>query len=288
MVLSQFPIHAGQTWSQKVFEADNIWAKVEAALNNAGVELPKTPRRPDVRMILNNNTGKTIQFLNPGNHSGEKQEFIPGVDTGDGTAAMIMLAGDTLDEQFANAQKLIEQYGLAETGLTAEFARNMGHAVADGLMVEAYGPAPFEGQASRLEPLHWAGSDIEPVIGQNAAYGARAPEMETVMRSEIAIFVKGSNTTPEKMEMEGICIAVSKHWQTGDISTRPIVPSVAQDFYGEHYTSMPIVELDTEGNVSSIDLNNGQPKIFLNDPSKNSPYAEGDRPDMYGDALDCQ
>lgn len=271
MVSDKFPIHAGQTWSQKVFEADKIWSQVEAALNDAGLELPKTPRRPDVRIILNNTTGETIKFLNPGDHSGEKEETIPGVDEEKGaTAVMIMPAGETLEDQYANAQTLVEQYDLAENGLTAEFARNIGQAVNDGLIVEAYGPAPFEGQASRLEPLHWGNSDIEPVIAENAAYGARAPEQETVMRSELAIFIKGTGTTPEKMEMDGMCIAVSKHWQTQEISTRPIAPSVAKDFYGEHYDGMPVVELDAEGNVAAIDLNNGSPVIYLDDPSVSS------------------
>lgn len=265
MVSDQFPINASQTWSQKVFVADNVWAQVKKALHNAGVELPKTPRRPDVRMILNNATGKTIQFLNPGDHSGEKQEFIPG-DGDKGTAAMLMLGGKTLEEQQANAAALDAKYGLAEKGLTPQFAAALAFETEAGLVREAYGPAPFEGQASRLVSLDWGNANIEPFQDGNVAYGARAPEMEAVMRSELAIFVKGSNTTPEKMEMEGICIAISSDWKTGVESTRPIVPSVAKEYYGEHYPTIPVVELDADGNVASIDLRRGQPVIYLDDP----------------------
>lgn len=263
---TSLPFNAGQTWSQKVFEADHIWAQVEQALKNAGAELPKTPRRPDIRIILNNTTGKTLQFLNPGDHSGEKQEFIPG--TGDQTAVMIMPGGTTLAEQYANAKLLDEKYGLSEKGLSEEFVRAMAKETQAGTLLEAYGPAPFEGQAARLAGLEWSGNTITPVIEGNIAYGARPPEKQSVFRSEIAIFIKGTSTTPEKMEMEGMCVAVTSDWQTGLVSTRPIVPSVAKDFYGDHYRNMPTVELDTEGNLASIDLKNGKPKIYLNDPAR--------------------
>ena len=266
---SDFPINNGQTWSQKVLAGDEIWAQVKEALDNAGLELPKTPRRPDVSLIVDNSTGQTIQFLNPGDHSGEKAENIPG--TGDKCAAMIMLGGDTLDEQYANAKDLDEKYGLSEHGLTQEFAKAMAAESAAGVLLEAYGPAPFEGQASRLEPLQWGNSEVDPVISEKAAYGARAPEMETVMRSELAIFVQCEGKTAEKMEMEGMCIAVSSDWKTGEISTRPIVPSVAKDFYGDHFANMPVVEVDVEGNVASIDLKNGTPVLYLDDPYGDAP-----------------
>lgn len=269
MVSDTFPINSGQSWSQKVLAADNIWRQVKQALEAAGQELPKTPRRPDVRMILNNNTGEMVQFLNPGDHSGQKQEFIPG-DGDKGTAAMLMLGGDTLEKQQANAAALDAKYNLSENGLTPEFAAALSQEAEAGLVREAYGPAPFEGQASRLVSLAWGDASIEPHQDGHVAYGARAPEMETVMRSEMAVFVHGTGTTPEKMEMEGICIAVSSDWQTGKISTRPIVPSVAQEYYGEHYSGIPVVELDVEGNVASIDLKNGTPVIYLDDPRGSS------------------
>ena len=267
-MVSDFPINDGQTWSQKVLKADDIWAQVKEALENSAVELPETPRRPDVRMILNNTSGETIQFLNPGNHSGEKQEFIPS-DGEKGTAAMLMLHGDTMEEQQANAAVLDEKYGLAVNGLTKEFAAALGQET--DLVREAYGPAPFEGQASRLVPLQWGASNIEPHVEGNVAYGARAPEQETVMRSELAIFVKCEGKTPEKMEMDGMCIAVSVDWETKKESTRPIVPSVAREYYGEHYSAIPVIELDVEGNVASIDLKNGTPVIHLDDPYDDVP-----------------
>lgn len=274
------PFNAGQTWSQKVFEADHIWTQLEQALKNAGAELPKTPRRPDVRMILNNTSGETVQFLNPGDHSGEKQEFIPA--TGDKTSVMIMLAGETLEEQYANARLLDETYSLSTKGLTPEFASVIAAEAQAGRILEAYGPAPFEGQASKLVDLNWGQTAITPVTAGNVAYGARAPEQERVLRTEIAIFIKGSSTTPEKMEMDGMCIAIASDWQTGATSTRPIAPSVAKGFYGEHYSKIPVVELDTEGNIASIDLKNGKPKIYADAPKiERSSGHDNHRDDTY-------
>lgn len=267
-MVSDFPIDDAQTWSQKVLAADNIWAQVKEALEDAGVELPKTPRRPDVRMILNNVSGETIQFLNPGNHSGEKQEFIPS-DGDKGTAAMLMLHGETMEEQQANAATLNEKYGLAANGLTKEFATALMQEA--NLVREAYGPAPFEGQASRLVPLQWGNSNVEPHVDGNVAYGARDPEQESVMRAELAIFIKCEGKTPEKIEMDGICIAVSSDWETGEESTRPIVPSVAREYYGEHYACIPVIELDTEGNLASVNLKNGTPVIYFDDPYGDTP-----------------
>ena len=57
------------------------------------ITLPMTPRRPDLRLILNNKSGIDQVFKNPGDHS-SKAEVIPA--EGDNTAAMIMLVGDTL------------------------------------------------------------------------------------------------------------------------------------------------------------------------------------------------
>lgn len=279
MASDAFPINSTQTWSQKTLAADDIWAQVKTALEAVGQELPKTPRRPDVRMILNNNSGETVKFLNPGDHSGQKEETIPGVDAGKGTAAMLMLHGDTMEEQQANAAALDKKYGLAEKGLTAEFAAALGQETA--LVREAYGPAPFEGQAGRLVDLQWGASHIAPHVNGNVAYGARNPEEETVFRGELTIFVQCEGKTPEKMEMDGMCIAVSVDWQTKAESTRPIVPSVAREYYGEHYTNIPVVELDVDGNVASIDLKNGQPVIYLDESDYEedaSPVYEGPGP----------
>ena len=264
MVRDAFPVHAGQTWSQKVFEADSIWAQVQKILENSGRALPKTPRRPDVRLIVDNKTGAEIQFLNPGDHSAEKPEIIPG--SGEKTATMVMLGGDTLEDQLRNAQDLDAKYHLSSRGLTKEFAIALSAEAEAGIVLEAYGPAPFSGQAAKLEPLKWGDSEIDAVVDGSVAYGARPPEMETVMRSELAIFVKGTGTTPEQMDIEGICVAVASDWQTGAISTRPIAPSVAKGFYGEHYAGIPVVELDVDGNVASIDLKDGAPAIVLSEP----------------------
>lgn len=52
-------------------------------------------------------------------------------------------------------------------------------------------------------------------------------------------------------------IAVSKDWQTGGETTRPIVPSVAKEFYGRYFDTMPVVSLHPNGRVMTIDLKNG-------------------------------
>lgn len=80
MTNSQFEFEffqPNETWQDKVLDADFMWAKLENVLNGAGKKLPSTPRRPDVRMIVNNISGEEIEFRNPGDHSGSKPERIP-------------------------------------------------------------------------------------------------------------------------------------------------------------------------------------------------------------------
>ena len=99
-----------QNWSEKVFQADIIWEQVKTALAQTNTTLAPTPRRPDVRMIINNISDEVITFQNPGQHS-DKLETIP--STGESTAAMAMMAGETLTDQHLNAFTLYNRFNLA-------------------------------------------------------------------------------------------------------------------------------------------------------------------------------
>jgi hypothetical protein len=247
------------SWKEKVVSADNIWSQVSNILSPYNIELPQTPRRPDVRLIVNNTSGLDQVFRNPANHANDRAERIPGA--GDNTAAMIMVAGETLEEQHKNARTLFEKYDLGNKGLSPEL---VGAIVADrvgGLVKEAYGPAPFAGQSSKLAPLDWKKSDggvlaIAPVFGQAASYGARPATSETAFNTLVHVFVQGTKTTPELIESSGMVIALSKD-SGGNISTRPIVASVAREIYGEGFNKMPQVVVHPDGYVTKIDLRNG-------------------------------
>lgn len=267
------PFDNNQTWAQRVLRADDIWAQVEDALQQAGENLPETLRRPDVRLILDNVSGQQLQFLNPGDHSKGQPEIIPA--SGDNRAVMVMVAGQTLDEQMKNAHTLVERFELSAKGCSIDFAYALGTDKTEGLVTEAYGPAPYKGQADKLVSVDWGTEDgqhttIEPVKGDVCSYGARAATSEKVFRSEIVIFVQGTGTVPEQVENEGMCIVVESDWQTGVVRTRPIVPSVARGFYGQHFDVMPKVTVNPEGYVQSIDL--GNDKVINVAPP---PVAEG-------------
>lgn len=251
------PFNDGQTWSQKVLEADEIYMQVKNILAAEGKELPASPRRPDVRLIINNMSGRYILFLNPGDHSKKMPETIP--PHGKERAAMVMLKGNTLEEQAANAKELVEIFDLADKGLTRKFAKALGTKKTGHLVAEAYGPAPFADQTAELVPLKWQKEDkttveIAAVVEKGCAYGVRAAKDEKVFMTEIVLFVKGTNTTPESIENAGMYIAVSSDWKTGVEMTRPIVPSVAKEFYGAYLENIPTVTVTPEGRVLKIDL----------------------------------
>ena len=250
----------GQSWQDKVLEGDAIWGQVKSMLDAQGLSLPQTPRRPDVRMIVSNVSGEEIRFHNPGDHSGSKEEVIPG--TGDKTAVMIMVKGKTLTEQAANAQELFKLYDLGAEGLSARFVEDLKSGKLADYIDEAYGPAPFEQQASKLVDVTWKAGDgtsstVTPVNGANAAFGARAATKEAVFLAQFQIYVKGTGTTPELAEGYGMNIAVSSDWQTGAESTRPIVPQVAKTYYGEFFDEIPSVVVHPDGAIKQIDLKNG-------------------------------
>lgn len=254
----ELPFNENQTWKQKEISADSIWAQVQRILDNAGKNLPTTPRRPDVRVIVRNISGREINFLNPGDYTGGKQEKIPA-----GEAAMIMPQGISLGDQRAHAKALAEEYDLGRKGLSQEFVDAIGSGKANQFLKEAYGPTQFDGQVSKLSPVTWDNSDtvIDPVIEENCAYGARNPEKEMVFETSFVVYVAGTNTSAEKTSDANICIAVSKHWETGEISTRPINTEMAKWFYGLGLNRMPNVSVDIEGNVLSVDLKDGTPLL---------------------------
>jgi hypothetical protein len=257
-------LHKGLTWQDKTLLADEIYAQLQSLLGTQNIELPTTPRRPDVRMILNNVSGATQRFYNPGNHSGDHMEEIKGA--GDKTAAMMMLKGDTLEEQYANAEKLYQEFNLGAKGLSPELLKSLSRPAVYTKMDEMYGPAPFKEQSEKLVPLNWLNNNgsesvIKPVFGEACSFGVRPATKETVFLAKVPIYMKGTGTVPELLEADGICIAVSKHWETGEISTRPIVPSVAKGYYGAHFDSMPVVTIHPEHGVSMVNLRNGTDPI---------------------------
>jgi hypothetical protein len=264
-----------KSWREKVIKADEVWAQIKVLLDKNGVALPATPRRPDVRLIVENVSGSDIQFLNPGDHSGTKQEAIPG--TGDKKAVMVMVRGATLDEQYKNAKTLYETYDLGVKGMSEEFMKALRSGKLSALIDEAYGPAPFKDQSEKLVDVAWAISDtlcatIRPQKGAAASYGARAATNETVFLAKFDIYVQGTATTSELVESDGMCIAISSGWKIKAETTRPIVPSVAQVYYGAHFGGMPAVKVGLDGTVEKIDLKNGT-VITPYDDAKKPPAA---------------
>lgn len=243
-----------QSWPDKVLRGDDILQQVTALLAAHGKTLPQTPRRPDVRLIVENVSGDAFSFQNPGDHS-NKPERIP--SSGDATAVMIMLKGDTLDAQQRNAKTLCDTYHLDALGLTGAFIDDMAAGKLGGLVAEAYGPAPFAAQAERLIDLDWemsggTHSKIPAHKGAHAAYGARAATLETVFLAKVRIYVQGTGTTPELVEGDGMAIAVDTK-ADGMQTTRPIAPSVARTYYGAHADTLPQVAVDPDGHVISVD-----------------------------------
>ena len=251
-----FNVFAGKNWQDKVLDADALWAQIKQALATRQQELPTTARRPDVRLIVENLGDTPVTFKNPGDHSGGKEEVIPA----DGTkrAAMIMIKGATLAEQHANAQTVYDRYQLGDNGLSAEFVRDLSSGALSHLIDEAYGPAPLGEQASKLVDVTWqdsATSDaatITPVKGTAAAFGARAATQEKVFIAQFHIYVKGTGTTPEMIEGGSIAVAVASDWQTGVETTRPIAPSVARTYYGQHFDSIPVAAVHPDGMVKDV------------------------------------
>ena len=274
------PFEGPQSWKEKVISADRIWNQVRAALKDRGLELPQTPRRPDVRLILNNISGMDKVFRNPGDHANSKAELVPA--SGDKTAAMVMINGDSLTEQHDNAHRLFKTFDLGTEGLSDAFVRALKKDCGFGLVDEAYGPAPYAGQVDKLVRVSWQDEDgkittIDPVKGIAGSFGARAATDESVFVIDFDLFVKGTGTTAELIEGPHMAVAISQDWQTGAESTRPIVPSVAATYYGGHFEHVPVVHVTPQGYVRSIDLKNGT-VVNLAPPKR---YAAGPK-NMFG------
>lgn len=251
-----FNAFAGKNWQDKVLDADALWAQIKQGLTARGQELPATPRRPDVRLIVQNIGDAPVTFKNPGDHSGGKEEVIP--SDGAKRAAMIMIKGATLAEQHANAQTLYDRYQLGDNGLSAAFVRDLSSGALSHLVDEAYGPAPLAEQAGKLVDVTWQDSaaataqTITPVKGSAAAFGARAATQEKVFIAQFHIYVKGTGTTPEMIEGGSIAVAVASDWQTGAETTRPLAPSVARTYYGQHFDSIPVAAVHPDGMVKDV------------------------------------
>lgn len=235
---------------------------MESLLARDGLTLPEIQRRPDMRLIVENTSGSEIQFFNPGDHSRSKPEVIPA--DGPRRAVMVMVSGFTLPQQLDTAKLLFAHYRLGETGLSGAFLKDLQSGSlshpAYRLVREAYGPAPFAEESQRLTDVSWQeqGADlltVRPCRAAHAAYGLREAVTEKAFLAEFPVFVQGSATTPEQVESDGMVIAVSVHPQTGRAATRPIVPSVAREFYGPEYEKLPVVTVDPDGAVLEVCIN---------------------------------
>lgn len=241
-------------------------------------DIPKTARAPDVRVIAVNTLAVPVVFKNPAAYSAEIEPISPG------EAAMIMPAGDTLEEQYTNARALVSKLNVAEEGLGPVVAALRMKDPESVHIAQAYGPAPFEGQAKRLETLNWMNADgsgitIEPEKNSVYAIGARKPAEETVVLLRLPIDSKitalqgiadekGARTNAERFaqisdEYKAIVLGIepiSKDGKpTGEFFFRPIAIDTAQKFYGDGFNQMPVMRLDTHGRLSFLQLKPQEP-----------------------------
>lgn len=250
----------GKTWTEKVLSGDALWQQVKKLLEANGATLPATPRRPDLRLICDNISSQTLEFKNPGDHS-SKHETIPA--TGDSTAVMMMIKGDTLADQHRNAQTLVKRYGLATKGFTQELINDMAAGKLSDLIAEAYGPAPFSAQADKLKSVAWPTADgvvqnIDPEFYQAAAFGVGPATQETVFLVDIPMAVHGTGTVAERLESAGIAVAVSTDAQ-GQDRTRPIAASVARGYYGGYFESIPVAVASPSGEIHTLKMRKPAP-----------------------------
>lgn len=241
--------------------------------------------------------GITQELLND-LESGALDEYAAKIS---GTAAMIMLKGETLAERQANAQLIEDTYSITENGLSKDFLEDLKNGALSEYAAEAYGPAPLEKQANKLDDVSWqnhdgSSIDVTPVKGEHGAFGARPPADETVFAVRIpadenaTVDVKGTDTSAEHMLDTGdgyktIYVGVDpvrdpdNDWQpTGEVTTKPISPDVAQDFYGQYLANIPVAHLDKSGMLRKFELNPAQPDTdpkLVNNPLDNGPGGGG-------------
>jgi hypothetical protein len=240
--------------SKVELSGDALLAQIRAMQEQSQESPSKTPRRPDVRGVVVNTTGEQIQFFNPGKHS-DKPETIQA-----GEACMIMFQGATPAEQMENAVQLFAIYDL-HNGVNQAFIDELGNGNASSMIAECYGPEKnYQGAADKLKDVTWTDVDgaettIAPSKGVAGAFGVRPPAEEEVyqIKTSSAVFdaaLAGTNTVAENFENGRMFLAVGSDWQTGRISTRPIVPSRAKEFYGSHVVDIPTYVVDASGALS--------------------------------------
>lgn len=253
-----------------------------------GKDLPATARRPDMRLIVRNSGAEDIQFKNPGGHAAALERIPPN------EAAMVMLKGNTLEAQQLNAAKLDKLYSLSEKGMSPQFLDDLKSGNLSDYIAEAYGPAPLEAQAKRLETTRWVNADgtnidINPVKGENAAYGVRPASKEQVfmvkLDGDAPATLQGTGTSAERFYKGAdgnnyIAVAVAKDGATGEIRTRPIAPDVAKQYYGDGFKDIPVLEMDKTGKVSSIDTAPHIKTVSQNAELKAASIAES-KPKLY-------
>ncbi len=259
----------GASWPEKVFQADALWSEVSKLLMIYKTALPSTLRRPDVRLVVENISGVDISFLNPANHTNGKPEHIPA--EGDLRAAMLMMKGASLSDQYKKAHDLVVEFNLATEGISTKFLTALRSGVLQNEIQEAYGPASFSDQMARLEDVIWVdhqgeSKQITPLLGLHAAFGARAATHENVFLVDCPMSVEGTQTTPESISSEGICVAVTIDPHSGAHTTKPIAVDVAKTYYGEYFYYMPVAIITPNGEVRELRLPQKQqagPKVSL-------------------------
>lgn len=243
------------SWPTRIVLGDAVWKEIDAIMSDTEQRIDPVDRAPDVRLIVKNNTKETLAFLNPGNHSGGASEQIP--CKGDNNAAMIMLTGNTLEAQYNQANDLVATYSLDTKGLTAEFCAAISNGQLNAAVKEAYGPAPFDGQAGKLRDLLWsdaAGKSLNIAVLKSdfCAVGARPPIKELVVRVTVPIAIQGSNTVAEVAT--GLSIYLAREFIDGVATSRPIDSAVAASFYGAGVADIPEVTVSLDKGVTQIIL----------------------------------
>jgi hypothetical protein len=271
----------------------------------------KVDRIPDVRLILKTADLRTpsddkalFSFRNPAYEENKTSD----VSFDGQNAVMVMLKGDTLQDQVNAAQMItqaLENDPRFENGLTPDLINEI---LLDGFVgkrfvAQAYGPAPFEKEKGRLETIQAPMKDgsfaeIVPSHHAFASFGMRLASKVEAYRVEFPIeldkinlvgteyveqflrtmsgavpsFIKGTDTAAERADsiVEGwMVIEVSNNWETGALEVKPIKPDAAKSFYtAAALDQMPIINVDREGHARSLHV-----PVALNAPKPNDPAA---------------
>lgn len=242
----------------------------------------KMDRPSDVRLTLRTADLGGLEYEFPNPAYGDNQRSNVAFDGK--SAIMMMLAGDTPKRQLFNAQLVVDR--LEAAGLeyiTPEFIEREivdPDGAARAYVAQAYGPAPYEGQASLIKPfdLHLAGGvteRIEPQEGAGYKFGLRAPAKETALlvlyagapedmfmtcaneartalnaiEESVQAQLKGRVTALESLTgmglvLKGIVLAVDQ--KTGN--TKPIRLDVAKEIYD--MDKINVIVLNSKGEIT--------------------------------------